>query len=172
MGTIHFEEGALDAALTCLQRAEHSDSHLPDLHLRIGETYLRQKRTHDAERAFQRALEIDGDCAEAHLGLALVHLRQRHNENAAEQALLAVGLQHFLPLGHFYLGIALARLGHYDRAVLAFETSLTMHPGLIAAHRWLVALNTRPGGDLGKAVRHREILLRIRRQRQLQVEKG
>ena len=164
MGTIHFEEGDLDAALACLQRAEQSDSHLPDLHLRIGETYLRQKRTHDAERAFQRALEIDGDCAEAHLGLALVHLRQRHNENAAEQALLAVGLQHFLPLGHFYLGIALARLGHYDRAVLAFETSLTMHPGLIAAHRWLAALYTRPGGDLGKAVRHREILLRIRRQ--------
>jgi predicted AlkP superfamily phosphohydrolase/phosphomutase/cytochrome c-type biogenesis protein CcmH/NrfG len=172
MGTIHFEEGDLDAALACLQRAEQSDSHLPDLHLRVGETYLRQKRTHDAERAFQRALEIDGDCAEAHLGLALVHLRQRHNENAAERALLAVGLQHFLPLGHFYLGIALARLGHHDRAVLAFETSLTMHPGLIAAHRWLAALYTRPGGDLGKAVRHREILLRIRRRRQLQAEKG
>ena len=83
-----------------------------------------------------------------------------------------MGLQHFLPLGHFYLGIALARLGHHDRAVLAFETSLTMHPGLIAAHRWLAALYTRPGGDLGKAVRHREILLRIRRQRQLQAEKG
>lgn len=166
MGIINFEEGDMDAALACLLKAETADPHLPDLHLRIGETYLRQKRTDDADRAFQRALEIDGDSPEAHLGLAVVRLRQRRNEEAAEQALLAVGLQHFLPLGHFYLGVALAHLGHRDRAALAFETSLSMLPGLIAAHRWLAALYTQPGGDLEKATRHREIFLRMRRQRQ------
>jgi predicted AlkP superfamily phosphohydrolase/phosphomutase/tetratricopeptide (TPR) repeat protein len=166
MGIIQFEEGDMDGALTCLLKAESADPRLPDLHLRIGETYLRQKRTDDADRAFQKALEIDGDSPEAHLGLAVVRLRQRRNEEAAEQALLAVGLQHFLPLGHFYLGVALARLGHRDRAALAFETSLSMLPGLLAAHRWLAALYTQPGGDLEKAVRHREIFLRMRRQRQ------
>ena len=166
MGIIQFEEGDMDAALACLLKAESADPHLPDLHLRIGETYLRQKRTDDADRAFQRALDIDGDSPEAHLGLAVVRLRQRRNEEAAEQALLAVGLQHFLPLGHFYLGVALARLGHRDRSALAFETSLSMLPGLIAAHRWLAALYTHPGGDLEKATRHREIFLRMRKQRQ------
>jgi predicted AlkP superfamily phosphohydrolase/phosphomutase/tetratricopeptide (TPR) repeat protein len=170
MGIIQFEEGDMDAALACLLKAESADPHLPDLHLRIGETYLRQKRTDDADRAFQRALEIDGDSPEAHLGLAVVRLRQRRNEEAAEQALLAVGLQHFLPLGHFYLGVALARLGHRDRSALAFETSLSMLPGLIAAHRWLAALYTHPNGDLEKATRHREIFLRMRRQRQTQVK--
>lgn len=170
MGIIQFEEGDMDAALACLLKAESADPHLPDLHLRIGETYLRQKRIDDADRAFHRALEIDGDSPEAHLGLAVVRLRQRRNEEAAEQALLAVGLQHFLPLGHFYLGVALARLGHRDRSALAFETSLSMLPGLIAAHRWLAALYTHPGGDLEKATRHREIFLRMRRQRQTQVK--
>ena len=170
MGIIQFEEGDMDAALACLLKAESADPHLPDLHLRIGETYLRLKRTDDADRAFQRALEIDGDSPEAHLGLAVVRLRQRRNEEAAEQALLAVGLQHFLPLGHFYLGVALARLGHRDRSALAFETSLSMLPGLIAAHRWLAALYTHPNGDLEKATRHREIFLRMRRQRQTQVK--
>jgi predicted AlkP superfamily phosphohydrolase/phosphomutase/tetratricopeptide (TPR) repeat protein len=165
MGVIQFEEGDMDAALTFLLKAESADPHLPDLHLRIGETYLRQKRTDDADRAFQRALEIDGDSPEAHLGLAVVRLRQRRNEDAAEQALLAVGLQHFLPLGHFYLGVALARLGHRERATLAFETSLSMLPGLLAAHRWLAALHTQTGGDLEKATRHREIFLRMRQQR-------
>ncbi|MGB6678101.1 MAG: alkaline phosphatase family protein, partial [Terriglobales bacterium] len=106
MGVIHFEEGNMDAALASLLKAEQSDPRLPNLHLRIGETYLRQRRTDDADRAFQQALEIDGDSPEAHLGLAMVRLRQRRNEEAAEQALLAVGLQHFLPLGHFYLGVA------------------------------------------------------------------
>jgi tetratricopeptide (TPR) repeat protein len=160
----------MDAALACLLKAESADPHLPDLHLRIGETYLRLKRTDDADRAFQHALEIDGDSPEAHLGLAVVRLRQRRNEEAAEQALLAVGLQHFLPLGHFYLGVALARLGHRDRSALAFETALSMLPGLIAAHRWLAALYTHPNGDLEKATRHREIFLRMRRQRQTQTQ--
>jgi len=170
MGIIQFEEGNMDAALDCLLKAESADPRLPDLHLRIGETYLRQKRTDDAGRAFQRALEIDGDSPEAHLGLAVVRLRQRRNEEGAEQALLAVGLQHFLPLGHFYLGVALARLGHRERAALAFETSLSMLPGLLAAHRWLAALYTQPGGDLEKATRHREIFLRMRRQRQTRAQ--
>jgi predicted AlkP superfamily phosphohydrolase/phosphomutase/tetratricopeptide (TPR) repeat protein len=166
MGVIHFEEGNMDDALASLLKAEESDPRLPDLHLRIGQTYLRQKRTEDAERAFQRALDIDGDSPEAHLGLALVRLRQRRNEDAAEQALLAVGLQHFLPLGHFYLGVALARLGHRERAIVAFETTASMLPGLLAAHRYLATLCTQPGGDPEKAARHRGIYLQLKRRRE------
>jgi tetratricopeptide (TPR) repeat protein len=165
MGVINFEEGNMDAALASLLKAEQSDPRLPNLHLRIGETYMRQKRTDDADRAFQQALEIDGDSPEAHLGLAMVRLRQRRNEEAAEQALLAVGLQHFLPLGHFYLGVALARLGHRQRSMLAFETCLSMLPGLVAAHRWLAALHSQPGGDLDKAVRHRSLYAQLMHQR-------
>jgi len=169
MGIIHFEEGDLDEALASLLKAESFDPRLPDLHLRIGETYLRQRRTADAERAFQRALEIDGDSPEAHLGLAMTFLRQRRDEEAAEQALIAVGLQHFLPLGHFHLGVALARLGHRERAVLAFETAVSMLPGLLPAHRWLATLCTQPGGDPEKAARHRGIYLQMRRQRQTKI---
>jgi tetratricopeptide (TPR) repeat protein len=168
MGVIHFEEGNMEEALASLLKAEQSDPRLPNLHLRIGETYLRQRRTDDADRAFQQALEIDGDSPEAHLGLAMVRLRQRRNDEAAEQALLAVGLQHFLPLGHFYLGVALARLGHRQRAMLAFETCLSMLPGLVAAHRWLAALHGQPGGDLDKAIRHRSLyaqLMQLRKTR-------
>jgi tetratricopeptide (TPR) repeat protein len=165
MGVIHFEEGNMEEALASLLKAEQSDPRLPNLHLRIGETYLRQRRTDDADRAFQQALEIDGDSPEAHLGLAMVRLRQRRNDEAAEQALLAVGLQHFLPLGHFYLGVALARLGHRQRAMLAFETCLSMLPGLVAAHRWLAALHSQPGGDLDKAIRHRSLYAQLLQQR-------
>lgn len=167
MGAIHFEEGNTEEALACLLRAEHADPHLPNLHLRIGETYLRRQQLDDAERAFRRALEIDGDSPEAHLGLAQVKLRRRQNENAAEEALVAVGLQHFLPLGHYTLGVALARLGHPHRAALAFETSVSMLPGLVNGHRWLAALYSRPGGDLEKAVTHRKLaadLLKRRRE--------
>jgi tetratricopeptide (TPR) repeat protein len=170
MGVINFEEGNMEAALASLLKAEQSDPRLPNLHLRIGETYLRQKRVDDAGRAFQQALDIDGDSPEAHLGLAMVRLRQRQNEEAAEQALLAVGLQHFLPLGHFYLGVGLARLGHRQRAMLAFETCLSMLPGLVAAHRWLAALHSQPGGDLDKAVRHRSLYAQLMQQRKTRAQ--
>ncbi len=170
MGVIHFEEGNMEEALASLLKAEQSDPRLPNLHLRIGETYLRQKRTDDADRAFQQALDIDGDSPEAHLGLAMVRLRQRRNEEAAERALLAVGLQHFLPLGHFYLGVALARLGHRQRAMLAFETCLSMLPGLVAAHRWLAALHSQPGGDLDKAIRHRSLYAQLMQQRKTRAQ--
>ena len=166
VGIIHFEEGDMDAALASLLKAEQSDPRLPDLHLRNGDVYLRQRRSADAERAFKRALEIDNDSPSAHLGLARTHLRMRRNEEAAAEALHAVGLQHFLPLGHFYLGVALARLGHRHRAALAFETSLTMLPGLVAAHRWLATLYQQPGGDQEKAAKHRSIYLQIRRARE------
>jgi len=166
MGIIQFEEGEVDGALASLLKAESADPRLPDLHLRIGQAYLRQRRTDDAGRAFARALEIDGDSPEAHLGLAMVRLRQRRNEEAAEEALLAVGLQHYLPLGHFHLGIALARLGHRERAILALETAVSMMPGLVPAHRWLATLCMQPGGDPEKAARYRGNYLQLRRRRQ------
>ena len=100
----------------------------------------------------------------------MVRLRQRRNQEAAQQALIAVGLQHFLPLGHFYLGVALARMGHRERAILAFETAVVMLPGLMPAHRWLAALAMQPGGDPEKAARHREIYLQLRKRRGLQAE--
>jgi predicted AlkP superfamily phosphohydrolase/phosphomutase/tetratricopeptide (TPR) repeat protein len=170
MGIIHFEEGEMEESLASLLQAERSDPRLPDLHLRIGDVYLRQKRVDDAERAYERALEIDGDSPGAHLGLAMVYLKKRRSEQAAEQALHAVGLQHFLPQGHFYLGVALARLGYRERAALAFETSLTMLPGLMAAHRWLATLYRQPGGDPEKAARHNSIYLQMRHRRTTDAE--
>ncbi|MGH9359540.1 MAG: tetratricopeptide repeat protein, partial [Terriglobia bacterium] len=112
-------------------------------------------------RAFRKALEIDGDSPEAHLGIAMVSLRKRQTEQSVEESLIAVSLQHFLPMGHFYLGVGLARLGHFHRAGLAFETTVTMAPGLINAHRWLIAINSRPGGDPTRAAEHRRFIADI-----------
>jgi predicted AlkP superfamily phosphohydrolase/phosphomutase/Tfp pilus assembly protein PilF len=163
-GTIELAEGQLEAGLASLLRAEQAEPRLPNLHLRLGETYLRSNRLDDASRAFQRALDIDGDSPEAHVGLSSIYLRKRRFEEAASEALIAVGIQHFAPLGHFNLGVALARLGQRERAVLAFETSLTILPGLAASHRWLGVLYSQPGGDRVKAARHRYLfdLLRQR----------
>jgi predicted AlkP superfamily phosphohydrolase/phosphomutase/tetratricopeptide (TPR) repeat protein len=156
MGVLLQEEGKQEEALVYLRRAEEAEPRLPDLHIRLGNSYLRTRRWDDAGRAFQRAIEIDGDSAVGHLGVAMVELRRRHFESAAAEALAAVGLQHLFPAGHFYLGVALARLEQYERAILAFETAVFMMPGMLNAHRWLGALYARPGGNIAKAHEHRQ----------------
>jgi tetratricopeptide (TPR) repeat protein len=155
LGLIRFAANDAEGALEYLARAEQAEPRLPDLHLHIGEAYLRAQRWDEAGRAFTKAVEVDPDSANAHLGLAVAHLRRRRNPEAVREALTAVGLQHFLPPGHVHLGIALARLGQWERATAAFEMALTMVPGLRAAHRWLAAIYGRPNGDAGKAKLHR-----------------
>jgi predicted AlkP superfamily phosphohydrolase/phosphomutase/tetratricopeptide (TPR) repeat protein len=165
LGTMELAAGNSEAGLAALLRAEQAEPHLPSLHLRLGETYLRCRRIEDAQRAFDRALEIDGDSPEAHVGLSTVYLRQKKFEEAVNQALIAVGLQHFSPFGHFNLGIGLARLGEYERARLAFETSLTILPGLAVAHRWLAVLYGLPGGDASRAERHKDLYIELKRRK-------
>ena len=162
-GELHFERGETEAALEALLRAEQLDPQLPDLHIRIARTYLRRAQTDDADRALAKALRIDPDSAEAHLWMARVRLRQRRDAEAAEEALNAVGLEHFLPLGHFFLGVALSRLRHFRRAIQAFETVLNMAPGFAPAHRWLARVHSRPRGDKDRARQHVD-WLRERRQ--------
>jgi hypothetical protein len=70
-----------------------------------------------------------------------------------------------MPVGHLVLGIALARLGHFDRAVVALETALSMAPGLLNAHRVLVAIHSRPEGDKRKAGLHKDLAMQLAAQR-------
>jgi tetratricopeptide (TPR) repeat protein len=165
MGIILHEEGDKERSLECLLRAEKADPSLPNLHILLGGTYLAISRLEDARRAFLRALDTDGDSADGYLGLAQVSLRRRENQDAAEKALIAVGLQHYLPLGHFVLGLALARLGYFDRSIQAFETCLSLIPSFLNAHRCLAALHSRPGGDKNKAGHHRDMVMHISRSR-------
>jgi tetratricopeptide (TPR) repeat protein len=166
LGVTYSEQGRHEAAMEHLLRAEKANPRLPDLHLRLGTTYRQMSRLDDARRAYERALELDGNSPAAYLGLATVSLSQRRNREAAEQALTAVGLDHYLPLGHLVLGFALTRLRQLDRARIAFETAISIAPGMLNAHRWLAAIHSQPGGDPVKAAEHREIARELRRQRQ------
>jgi tetratricopeptide (TPR) repeat protein len=166
-GEMLFERGNTDGALEALLRAEQFDPQLPDLHVRIAQTYLRRGKIDEAERALSKALGIDPDSVEAHLWMARVRLRQRRDVEAADEALSAVGLEHFLPLGHFFLGVALTRLGRFKRAIQAFETALSLAPGLAPAHRWLARLHSWPRGDRSRATQHMDWLHEHRARRRV-----
>ena len=84
-------EGNENEAITHLMKAEKARSRQPDLHVKLGNVYLKMKRWPDAERSFREALAIDSDYVEAHLGLCQIYLNKKRNLEAAEAALSAVG---------------------------------------------------------------------------------
>ncbi len=135
------------AALEMLLPALELSARNAAVHCQLGDTFLKLRLNEEALAAFQKALEIHPEFALARQGLSTVYLRRREFELAAEAALDAVGLVYRLPVAHYNLGIAMAKLGDMERAVTAFETVLTVRKGHLNAHRWLAALYERLGRD-------------------------
>jgi predicted AlkP superfamily phosphohydrolase/phosphomutase/tetratricopeptide (TPR) repeat protein len=161
-GTLEYAKGNYEKALELLRKTESLDSKLPQLHQQIGFVYLKMRRPLDAEKAFMRAYENDPENEQVHYGLAQVKLRRKEYELAAEYALNAVGLLYYFPRAHLTLGIALAKLRMYERAVEAFEVSLKMTPGLIAAHKYLSYIYLTQIKDKERADMHIEQIKNLR----------
>ena len=165
-GTLELAKKNYKEALENLYRAEKTDPRLPQLHQQLGNVFLRIRRVNDAERAFDKALEIDPESAQARLGMSNVMLRKKDYETAAEYALDAIGLLYHFPAAHLNLGIALAKLAMYERAIEAFRVCLTMAPGIIRAHRYLAYIYEYQLKDHEKADEHIIIMKQWREKRQ------
>ena len=118
-----------------------------------------------AERSFRRAVALDADAAAAFHGLAQIHLRRRENDAAIDAALQAVQRLYHLPKAHLCLGIALAREGRDDEAMVAFQRTVRMAPNMIDAHRWLAAMYTARVPDNLRADLHRNQARRLSSER-------
>jgi tetratricopeptide (TPR) repeat protein len=68
-------------------------------------------------------------------------------------------------MAHFNIGVAMARSGESDRAILAFETVLRFHPNMVNAHRYLATLHRDNKGDSEKAAFHQQEAAKIIRSR-------
>ena len=162
-------EGRGEDALAALERAEKADPDRPDIHIQIGETYLRMKRWPDAERAFQRATHIDADNPHACLGMARALLAQRKHRLAADEALKAVGLLYQHPYAHFVLGVALHRTGRVRQAVEALEVAVALNPNFPEAHARLAHLYRRRLNEPGKADEHRKFVRELRKKQRPEI---
>ncbi len=139
-GVLLIAENKPRRALNFLKEAEKSVPHLPNLHIQVGNAYLKIQRWADSERAYIKALAIDEDSAVAHHGLALAYLRQEKYHDAIEECLTAIGLAYNMPLAHYHLGEALLKIGDFERSAQAFQVCVSLSPGNKRAHQWLVRL--------------------------------
>jgi predicted AlkP superfamily phosphohydrolase/phosphomutase/tetratricopeptide (TPR) repeat protein len=139
-GTLLLFENKPRKALAMLKKAEETISHMPYLHIQIGNVYNRIRRWPDAERAFKTAVSIDVNNAFAYHGLAISYLRQYEYEQAADAVLNAISLSYHFPEAHYHLGEILIHMKDYERSAQAFEVSVAMMPGFKKAHEWLIKL--------------------------------
>ena len=168
-GRIAFERRRYRDSAEHFLAAEQAGSRLPDIYTNLGLAWLKLRRWNDAERAFEKSLDIDPHGPVAHQGLARVRLRQGRAREAAECAFASIACRHDLPLSHFWLGVALGRLGDAPRAIQAFETSLAFHPPLRISHKMLATLY----GSTPKGEHHRreaKEFFRLRREELRRIE--
>lgn len=150
-------EGDASAALRRLEVAETAAPGDVRLQEQIARVLLEQRRWREAEHRYRQVLASEPENPAACVGLAAALARQNQNVEAVQWALTALGLQHFLPEGHFQLGAVLTKLSFPERAIQAFETGLAMRPGQALAHRFLVRLY-RHIGRTDRAELHRQRL--------------
>ena len=161
-GTLELSRGNYDEALLYLKKAEESDPRLPQLHQQLASVYLKMRKIDDAEAAVNKALDIDPESAIAHNIMSSVKLRQKDFESAADYALNAVGLLYNYPTAHFHLGVALAKLGMFERSAEALKVCLKIAPGFIGACKYLAYIYTFQLKDKEKAAAYIEEIKRLR----------
>jgi len=160
LGEIRLHRGEVEAALEHFKRAETDEPEMPSLHIALGRVYVLLKKWDEAEREFQKALVTDGDNAVAYDGLAQVALAHEQYADALDHALRAVGLVHHYPPAHLHLGQALVGMEMIDQAIQAFETCLSISPGMKFAHMCLAKLYRADDRDVNQAQKHELMAMR------------
>lgn len=141
-------------AIPLFKKAMSTISHMPEIHVKVGEAFIKLREWDEAKNAFTKALEIDYENAAAHTGLGIASLRTDELEKALDHLLNAVSLIFNNAQAHYFLGEAFYRLKMYDRAVEAFNVATNYQPGNRKAHSYLVKLYTEHVMDPSKAERH------------------
>ncbi len=150
-------EGRPREALEVLLDVEATHPEHAGLHCHIGDVYLALERWPDATRAFTRALRLEPASSRAWLGMAVADLADGRFESAADHAREAIRLTYHLPMAHYHLGVALARLEVHAEAARAFEACLEQRPNTPEAHAWLARLYWESLGDPEMAREHQAL---------------
>lgn len=125
----------------------------PTLSLELAKTYYILDKINLAIDAFENTLLIENENPMAYYGLGNCYLKLQNYPLAIEHLLQSIEFIYHHPSAHYNLGEALALEGEKMHAINAFNVALTMSPGLIQAHKWLIKLYTEVN-EPAKALEH------------------
>lgn len=158
LGNLALDRKDTQKALGYLKEADAKTPKDTTVLLGLSRAYASAGEWQQARQTFERILEIDPEFAFAYQGLANVALRERDYETAMKHALLAIELAPNLALAHYYLGLALDRMGLRQDAILALDTCLIYAPWYSAAHRALLRIHQQEDPHSERAAKHKAFL--------------
>ncbi len=121
LGNIYLQAAELDKARTEFERSIAIQPLQTEAYYQLGEVYLQQDRYADAERSFEKTLERNPKHGGALVGLGACYFKQSKFDVAANWLRKAVEAAPEYQPGHYYLGLALRRLGNVTESKRELE---------------------------------------------------
>lgn len=129
-GREHFDSGAFNEAIDAYQKSIKLEPNSAEVHLSLGQAYLKLKQDQQALKSFKRATVLNPDMAEAFYGLGLVQFNLRHYRDAAKAFKQATVANPNLAKAHYGLALAYQELGDEDALVAEFRILEALDRGL------------------------------------------
>lgn len=103
--------------------------------------YMKLNQMDKAGDTYEALLKLKPNDATAHLNLGIVMFNKKKFEDAEMHLRKALDLNSTGPTGHYYLGLTLISLKHYNEALTQFETTIANGgDNLALAHKYLGGL--------------------------------
>jgi tetratricopeptide (TPR) repeat protein len=128
LGLVNFQAGRFPEAIDALGRAAALDPRLAEAHYLIALCLREQHQDADAERALLRAIEVNPAFLAARDELAAFYTDSGRLAEAVDQLEALSALEPGRPERFARLGLAYARLGQPDTAVLTLGRAADRHP--------------------------------------------
>ena len=164
LAVARFRDGNIDAAVTALDRVVRLDERLPDAYYLLGVCLREKRRTPDALRALEQSVALAPGLIQAREELADLYGAANLRAEELEQLQAIAGLDRDHVERQVAVGLAHARAGHADQAVLTLGSALERRPDEALIYRalgqvWLETAQSR--GDRVALSKAREALERV-----------
>ena len=128
LGLAHYRSGDVLQAIDALRRAVNLDDRMAQAHYLLGLCLRDRRPRSQAERALLRAVELDPTLAAAREELVTLYTVAGWQRQAIEQLEALSALEPTRPERLVRVGLAYARLGRQDAAILTLGRAAERHP--------------------------------------------
>jgi tetratricopeptide (TPR) repeat protein len=160
LGDALLQNGRVNEAITCFQKALHSQPDSANAYNHLGVALLQTGRVDEAMVYYQKALALQPDFAEAHNNLGNALLQKGSGDEAIAHFQKALELQSDYANARYNLGNALVQKGRVDEAISHYQQVLKIQPGFAEAHNNLGSLLLQKG-QVDEAMAHFRTALEI-----------
>jgi tetratricopeptide (TPR) repeat protein len=123
-----YREGDVDAALTAVNQAVRLDDRMADAYYLLGICLREKRRMADALPALEKAVRLSPGLIAAREELADIFAKLNRRGDELEQLQVLAGLDRDHAERQVAVGLAHARAGHWDLAVLTLSSALERSP--------------------------------------------